>query len=520
MNKVSLDLKFKAAETEYFKSFSSIINKFEGLFLNYNNIIEEVKRIKLDEVYKMQETQIENQYTGTNNQTGNLSNNKLLLKQSTFHDKRNSPKNETSDIRSGLKTKASFLMANNEVIHEEKPTYGVLQYRKPMNNNLMRKVTKVLTKGGIPGLEGLKKLRTVQNNLDYSHAKNQSSNSIVNLSKANKGQYYGASGLFKKDGETQQVTNTITETDENDEKDKTADNFYGRKVTKGGVKPAIKDADKEIKKTEENKKVSFKRENSASSFDSQHKEEDKEDNCTAGTYTTNTVNTEEVADKENEVKDDKKYLKIEINSPSVRDNKTPKNNNNNNNINIQNQSNNNFTQNTISDNTNSRMFHTENIVSDDGKVPSSLKFYNQRKANALGGGVFQPRRRVSKIEVYNEQNSSFCPINSFIGGSVVDVNYENDKYINEIKQAKVEIQMYKQYISTINDKLENEVKLKNSYLINLREFEKKNKSIYKTEIDNLHVCFEIYKDFYQNELDNRKDVIINLHNTLEEVLAK
>ena len=50
--------------------------------------------------------------------------------------------------------------------------------------------------------------------------------------------------------------------------------------------------------------------------------------------------------------------------------------------------------------------------------------------------------------------------------------------------------------------------------------ERKNKLIYKTQIDNIHSCFEIYKEFYQNELNHRKDVIINLHSTLEEVLAK
>lgn len=518
MNKVSLDLRFKAAEAEYYKTFSSVVSKFESLFLNYNNIIEETKRIKLDEVNKMHETMIENQYTTTNHPTGNLiTNNRLLLKQSTIGG-RNSPKNEYE--RSNFKTKASFIMASNEHGNqlEEKPVnYGVIQFRKNNYNNIVRKVTKVVTKGGMPGLEGLKKLKQVQSNLDHSHIKNQSSNSIVNIAKANKNSYNGPSGLFKKDGENQQVTNTITETDENDEREKTTDNFFAKKLTSKLKGSSLKENDKDHQKTEEeNKKVSFKRDNSASSFDSQH----KENNATNGTYTNNTVNTEEAGENVGSTGEkDKNYLKIEINSPSLRENKVPNksidvNNNQSGVPNVSNINVNNMTD------TNSKLHTTENMA-EDSKLPNSLKFFNRKITNNATTAFQNPvRRRVSKIDLFNEQNSSFCPINSFIGGSAVDGNYESEKYISEIKQLKSEIQMYKQYIATINDKLENEVKLKNSYIVNLKDFEKRNKVIYKTEIDNLHVCFEIYKDFYQNELDHRKDVIINLHNTLEEVLAK
>lgn len=512
MNKISLDLKFKSAEVDYQKSLSSIINKFECVFLNYNNIIEEVKRIKLDEIYKLQETQIDNQNNITNYPTGNLTNNKLLLKQNTLLDKKGSPKNE--DLKMG-KARMSFLMTSNEqVIHEERSSYGILNSRKYgyVNNNLMRKVTKINTKGGISGLEGLKKLRNVQTimNTDNSQTKHQSSNSIVNLSKPNKITYYGASGLFKKEGESKQVDNTITEIDENEEKDKTTDNFYKRNDTRKGKNNAN---DEKIQISKQTDTVSCKkeREKSASSFDSQ-----QIDNVNFNETYNNTVseiNEKKPRNDKGINLENQKYLKIVVN-PNLKEN-NDSNQIKNNQLNENN-------KNIITENTNSKnsIINTiENFTSDEGRVQS--KFLNQKKTT-IGASFQNPvvRRRISKIDVFNEQNSSLCPINSFIGGSVIDINHENDRYISEIKQLKSEVIMYKQYITAINDRLENEVKVKNSYLVDIKEFEKKNKVIYKTELDNLHVCFEIYKDFYQNELDNRKDVIINLHNTLEEVLAK
>ena len=86
------------------------------------------------------------------------------------------------------------------------------------------------------------------------------------------------------------------------------------------------------------------------------------------------------------------------------------------------------------------------------------------------------KRRVSKLDNYivygGDMNSSINPVGSFVGGGMntgSELAMETfDKYIKEIKHLKSEILMYKTYIGTINDKLEIEVKQKNSYIENLK----------------------------------------------------
>lgn len=537
MNKISLDLKFRNAEAQYFKYFDSAITKYESLFQSNNAILEEIKKVKIDEIFNMQMQTIENNNAGqiinTGDNTYNTPNNKSLFNQQTF-DKKNSPQGMINKNPTGNRMRMSFFMANNE--NNNNNTNELVQNMPPnylhrkTNHNLIRKVTRVSTnKGPLGNLEGLKRLKMLNSNLDSNmnkeinlsnpgFSKNLSSNSIVNLSKVNnninktndKNEISPIGGLFKTEFEQQQnnkkipQTNTITEADENE--DKTQENFYVKKDKKKAVQLM-----KGNKIIHDNKNVSFKRndsKNSASSFDSQVNDTEKND-------VVNTVESKESkkSNMKDRNKDDtrEKFLKIVYNPPNENNSKI-------------------VTSNTVTENTQSKLHTTNtqdnNTFMDEAKIPNSLKYYTKKRTfNGLNGSYLHNpivRRRVSKLDLMmNEQNSSFCPINSFIGGSVFDgINGDGEKYITEIKQLKSEINMYKTYIGSINDKLENEVKLKNSYMENLKEFEKRNKNIYKTEIDNLHSCFEIYKEFYQNELDHRKDVIVNLHTTLEEVLAK
>lgn len=183
--------------------------------------------------------------------------------------------------------------------------------------------------------------------------------------------------------------------------------------------------------------------------------------------------------------------------------------------------------------TSSRQFDDENIsprrpIKNSEAKTNNSEFMNKthdigaistRKTIArltFGNAIF-PYRKTTKKDLSDLNNSNNL-LNSFVGQAPIEVIEEAT--LRDMKQLKSEIEMYKAYISSVNDKLENEVKLKNNYISNLKDFERKNKLIYKTQIDNIHSCFEIYKEFYQNELNHRKDVIINLHSTLEEVLAK
>lgn len=117
-------------------------------------------------------------------------------------------------------------------------------------------------------------------------------------------------------------------------------------------------------------------------------------------------------------------------------------------------------------------------------------------------------------QIINNEQKSF--MNSFIGG---DNNGQED-YLKEIKQLKNEISMYKTYIQNINDKLEGEQKLKINLESIFKDHEERNKQIYKTEIDNIHECFEVYRGFYEEELMSRKAIISDLSSIIDDILLK
>lgn len=111
--------------------------------------------------------------------------------------------------------------------------------------------------------------------------------------------------------------------------------------------------------------------------------------------------------------------------------------------------------------------------------------------------------------------ASIMSQNSFKGSFLL-----NDDQINEIKQLKCELSMYKTQTEMLTRKFQSNSILKNELQKMLDTYENKNREIYKTELKNLTDCFEIYKGFYEDELTSRRNIIDELCKIIEGMKLK
>lgn len=183
----------------------------------------------------------------------------------------------------------------------------------------------------------------------------------------------------------------------------------------------------------------------------------------------------------------------------------------------------------------------ENIKSNE--INNVITNNQNSSINALNNNMFGLSNNPSSKIKLKQKNSTTMKLldykqsiinniknNSFINNAMItgNINYENianlqidnSEYLKEIKELKTEINMYKNYIQAINDKLENEQKLKLEIEHLYKYYEENNKKIFKCEIDNINKCFEVYRKFYEEELLSRKNIIENLSVTIEDLLLK
>lgn len=95
-----------------------------------------------------------------------------------------------------------------------------------------------------------------------------------------------------------------------------------------------------------------------------------------------------------------------------------------------------------------------------------------------------------------------------------------DENIQEIKQLKIENSMYKNQIELLTAKLKDIETIRKELKKMLPLYEQKNEEIYKSELNNLHLCFEIYRGYYEEELSSRKEIIDELSKIIEDMKLK
>lgn len=116
---------------------------------------------------------------------------------------------------------------------------------------------------------------------------------------------------------------------------------------------------------------------------------------------------------------------------------------------------------------------------------------------------------------YKNLKASIMSQNSIRGSFLM-----HDDQINEIKQLKGELSMYKTQTEMLTRKFQSNSILKNELQKMLDTYENKNKEIYKTELKNMSDCFDIYKGFYEEELNSRREIIDELCKIIEEMKLK
>jgi hypothetical protein len=120
-----------------------------------------------------------------------------------------------------------------------------------------------------------------------------------------------------------------------------------------------------------------------------------------------------------------------------------------------------------------------------------------------------------KLKYKNPFLSSFVKMSSIVDQ---DQDRENEeKYINEIRDLKNEIEAYKNYLATIGNKLKEEEKLRNEKEEIFKSQVERLNLINKNEIKNINEGFQTYKDFYEEELTVRKNVIEQLSITIDDL---
>lgn len=95
-----------------------------------------------------------------------------------------------------------------------------------------------------------------------------------------------------------------------------------------------------------------------------------------------------------------------------------------------------------------------------------------------------------------------------------------DEYTREIKQLQNEVAVYKTYVESVNSKLEAERKHNTKIQKEIQAFESKSNKIHRNEIENIYKVFQSYKDFHEQELDSRKQIIENLLLKLDDCKLK
>lgn len=482
-----------------------MISKLEHLFLTYNSILEETKKAKLEETFKSLINPLEHQ---------------MEINTDSFHANVVNNVNLPNTLNHQTTLKGSFFgsSSNDRDIMINTNTQPLFSIPKHRNTNMIRKVTKV--GGGIAKFNNLKnynnplaiaQIKESKTMTDYPKSnatitetdENEDPSSIIKLQPIGKSNSNNLTKnkktlQFKEDTDTKQpITGEsskigrITEEDinkssdcEEDDNEKKVNNFNPIKLDNNMNVVEEKLGVEDISSYNE----------TVESMNTQENLENNKSNTKVDMRKNSNLNE----------KNDGNFMKIVVNTPLHKRKAS------------------------------SRQFDEENVSPIRKPIKNSeTKTVNSEFMNKTHDiGATNTRRTIARLTFGNamfpyrkttakdltDLNSSNNLLSSFVGPQQIESI--DEATLREIKQLKSEIEMYKTYINGVNDKLENEVKLKNNYIANLKDFEKRNKLIYKTQIDNIHSCFEIYKEFYQSELNHRKDVIINLHSTLEEVLAK
>lgn len=95
-----------------------------------------------------------------------------------------------------------------------------------------------------------------------------------------------------------------------------------------------------------------------------------------------------------------------------------------------------------------------------------------------------------------------------------------DEYTREIKQLQNEVAVYRTYFESVSSKLESEKRIHSKLESEIQNFEARSSKIHQSEIDNLTSTFKSYKDFYEQELESRKQIIEGLLIKVDETKGK
>lgn len=95
-----------------------------------------------------------------------------------------------------------------------------------------------------------------------------------------------------------------------------------------------------------------------------------------------------------------------------------------------------------------------------------------------------------------------------------------DEYTREIKQLQNEVAVYRTYFESVSSKLESEKRIHSKLETEIQFFEAKSNKIHQSEIENLGSTFKSYKDFYEQELESRRQIIEGLLIKIDETKGK
>lgn len=95
-----------------------------------------------------------------------------------------------------------------------------------------------------------------------------------------------------------------------------------------------------------------------------------------------------------------------------------------------------------------------------------------------------------------------------------------EEQIQEIKQLKSELTMYKTHNDMLTKKFQGYSSLKKEVHNILDKYEQKNREIYKMELENLKDCFSIYRGYYEEELSSRRQIIDDLCKIIDDMKLK
>ena len=558
LNKISVDIRFKNIEDEYFSYFSTAINKFEQLFKNYNNLIEEVKKVKISEIKQIQSNyrssimdfqNLQNNYRSSlmsNNLVSNFNNNNtkpiiindhrdsrqnsifshnslkcvsnptknptisfsnkrsIFMCQNTFSKNISTLNHLTSPVNKDFRKGKSFLMANpspNQAVQVDNNLdleslnirFNLDKRRK--TNNIIKNVNK-----------GFVKKNTFFDNKNISEEKTYNNARTINYK-------------ITEDAESENEASSMR-SETNDDKSEIKSQTRTSIMSNENFKSCMKSTSNE---NYENMKSSDKKKpkHNALSYNFDEVANRSAKKIHFGVKDSLVADLS-VKNKEKPFNFSKSIEPTPIAKNSLKENqiKGLSLNSNNKNANVKNNKSKSimgiFPGSNFKDQGKLMPSFSKTIDFDDLNTKEQRKTSNQL-SNICHSSTLQ--RLATIIDNTCTINTGHSRMSYSPSHATNDINEDNEKYINEIKQLKSEVEMYKQYIDSLNNKTQSETKLKSSYIQNVKDFEKNNHAIYKVEIDNIHNCFEIYKEFYQNELDNRKNIIVNLHGTMEEYLS-